>query len=126
MQANPTHGPRTLTAVPQGTDIYRHRYSEADIAWLERQDLTDLEVIVALQEAYSQTDPEERHSVGFRRDTTPWRWGTVAELTQRLRDIEAALRLDPTDYYTRMKRLEAMIGLARHAKRGAVPSRARP
>ena len=103
--------------MPQGSEAYNHRYSEADITWLESQDLTNPTVVTALRTAYRQNDPEERDFVGFRRGAHGYGWGTVRELTRRVEEAEAALRARPCDFDARMKRLMAMIGLARHAKR---------
>ena len=45
------------------------RYTEADIARLEREDLTDLTVMSKLDTAYRQNDPnEEEFFPGLRRD----------------------------------------------------------
>ena len=117
-----TGGTRTLRAVPEGAEAYNHRYTEADITWLESQDLTKAAVIAALRRAYKQNDPKERSFVGFRQPPHPYAWGTETELEQRIAEAEDVLKTKPRDYDARMKRLMAMLGLARKARRATEPA----
>ena len=87
------------------------RYCEADIARLEREDLTDLTVIAKLREAYRQNDPnEEELFPGFRRDPSRSMIGTEKSFERRIAGAEAELHSNPTDYMARTKRLYAMAG----------------
>ena len=87
------------------------RYTEADIARLEREDLTDLTVIAKLREAYRQNDPnEEGFFPGFRRSATDFTIGTEEDFERWIAEAEAQLQSNPTDYMTRTKRLYAMAG----------------
>ena len=57
------------------------RYTEADIARLEREDLTDLTVMSKLDTAYRQNDPnEEEFFPGLRRDPIHFMNGTDEDL----------------------------------------------
>ena len=87
------------------------RYTEADIARLEREDLTDLTVIAKLREAYRQNDPnEEACFPGFRRSATDFMIGTEENFKRWIAEAEAKLQSNPTDYMARTKRLYAMAG----------------
>ena len=91
-------------------------YTEADIEWLEGQDLTEPGVLTALQSAYEQNDPNERGFVGFR--ASPWGYsvGSEAELRQVIDEANKVLMDNPKQYDARMRRLMARAGLALQAK----------
>ena len=87
------------------------RYTEAVIARLEREDLTDLTVMSQLDTAYRQNDPnEEEFFPGFRRDPSRFMNGTDEDLERWIAEAEAELKSNPTDYMARAKRLYAMAG----------------
>ena len=87
------------------------RYTEADIARLEGEDLTDLTVIAKLDQAYRQNDPnEEEFFPGFRRSATDFMIGTEENFERWIAEAEAELQSNPTDYMVRIKRLHAMAG----------------
>ena len=87
------------------------RYTEADIARLEREDLTDPTAIAKLREAYRQNDPnEEGFFPGFRRSATDFMIGTEEDFERWIAEAEAELQSTPTDYMARTKRLYAMAG----------------
>ena len=87
------------------------RYTEAEIARLEREDLTDLAVIAKLREAYRQNDPnEEGFFPGFRRDPDHSLIGTEESFERCIAEAETVLQPNPTDYMARTKRLYAMAG----------------
>ena len=116
METQTRDGERTLRGVPPGAGLLGRDYTEADIAWLEEQDLTEPTVVTALQSAYEQNDPAERGFVGFRISPLGHSVGSEAELRQRLAEAEELLTQNPKHYDTRVKRLMAMVGLALHAK----------
>ena len=102
------------------------RYTEADIARLEREDLTDLTVMSKLDTAYRQNDPnEEEFFPGFRRDPIHFMNGTDEDLERWIAEAETELKSNPTDYMTRARRLYAMagreIGRRREEVRGRYP-----
>ena len=101
----------------RGADAVTHRFSEADIAQLEAEDLTDPWIIVMLNLAYRQNDPKEATIHAIRRE--PDSSGSKAELERAVADAEAELERQPNDYYARYKRLCARGGLARLAGKGA-------
>lgn len=101
-----------LTALPRGSDLMTPEYSEADIAWLEEQDLTDPAVRTALEIACERNGPEERRLVGFKRSLLGYGWGTEADLRERMAEAHAVLKDNPKHCDTRTKRLMAVIGLA--------------
>ena len=106
----------TLKGAPIGGALLGRDYNEADIAWLESQDLAESTVVTALLSAYEQNDPTERGFVGFRASPMGHKVGAEDELRERIAKAEEALRTNPKDYDTRVKRLMAMSGLALHAK----------
>ena len=108
-------GKSTLKGIPLGGRLLGRDYTEADIAWLEEQDLTEPTVVTALQSAYEQNDPAERGFVGFRASALGHSVGSEAELRQRLAEADERLKEDPKHYDTRVKRLMARMGLALHA-----------
>ena len=55
-QSRTSRGDRTLTEVPSGLAVAQHRYTEGDVAWLEKQDLSQSNVWHALNIAYHQND----------------------------------------------------------------------
>ena len=114
----------TLKGIAIGGNLLGRDYNEADIAWLERQDLADSTVVTALLSAYEQNDPAERGFVGFRASPIGHSVGTENELRARIAATDEALRTNPKDYDTRVKRLMAMSGLALHAKVKAEPAAA--
>ena len=71
-------------AAGQRPDLMTPEYSEADIAWLEEQDLTDPAVRTALEIACERNRPEERRLVGFKRSLLGYGWGTEADLRERM------------------------------------------
>ena len=68
----------------QRPNAFNHRFTEADIAQLEQDDLTDPWIVVALQTAYWQNDPQEGEIVGIRRE--PRSCGNELELTKAVAD----------------------------------------
>ena len=85
--------------------------TEADIAQLEREDLTDMTAMAKLREAYRQNDPnEEEFFPGFRRDPDHTLIGTEESFKRRKAEAETVLQSNPTDYMARTKRLYAMAG----------------
>ena len=99
----------------QGPEAFHRRFSEADIAQIEKEDLTDPRIVIALQTAYRQNDPEEGEIVGIRRE--PSSWGTESELTEAVAEAEATLKERPNDFWARYTRLRALTGLAYRRKR---------
>ena len=111
METIRTRGRPTLTRAHEATPGPIERYTEADIARLEREDLTDLGVIGKLDEAYRQNDPnEEGLFPGFRRDPDRSLIGTESSFERRIAEAETVLQSNPTDYMARTKRLYAMAG----------------
>ena len=106
---------RTITAVPEGPARFAHRYTEADIAWLETLDLTDQGVGSALHRAYMQNDPDFTTLV-LRPSSFLYSIGTEDELRERIADTEKQLKASPKSYDLRLERFEAMRGLAQLAK----------
>ena len=106
-----TRGKRTMSRTGEAPKAQPERYTEADIAQLEREDLTDLTVIAKLREAYRQNDPnEKRFFPGFRRNPTHSMIGTEESFERRIAEAEAELQSNPTDYMARTQRLYAMAG----------------
>lgn len=96
---------------PPGGERPGRNSTEADIARLEREDLTDPTVIARLREAYRRNDPnEEEFFPGFRRSATDFMIGTEEDFERWIAEAEAVLQSNPTDYMTRAKRLYAMAG----------------
>ena len=108
-----------LRSIPQGSELVNHEYTEADIRWLEGQDLTIPDVVTALRIGYRQNDPEERREVAFKRSGFGYSYGTEAQLRQRIDEADGALRKTPKHCDTRVRRLMAMVGLAYRERRGA-------
>ena len=108
-------GESTLRGAPIDGGLLGRDYNEADIAWLESQDLAHSNVVVALLSAYEQNDPGERDVV-FRASPMVHKVGSEDELRARIAVADEALRTNPKDYETRVKRLMAMSGLALYAK----------
>ena len=102
------------STVPSGTDLVTRRYSEEDIAFLERQDLTDWKVSVALLTAYEQNDPH--YTPGLEPNTTEYAMGTRKALKARVARAEAQLAKTPQRYDARVRRMKALCGLARIKK----------
>ena len=94
----------------EGPKAFRRRFSEADIAQLEKEDLTDPWIVIALQNAYRQNDPEETEIVGIRRE--PSSCGTKTQLSEAVAEAEAILKDRPNDFWARYTRLRALTGLA--------------
>lgn len=87
------------------------RYTEADIARLKDEDLSDLTVMGKLREAYRQNDPNEEQSFpGLRHDPDHSLIGTVESFERRTAEAEEELQSNPTDYMARAKCLYAMAG----------------
>ena len=107
----------------QGPEAFHRRFSEADIAQIEKEDLTDPWIVSMLASAYRQNDPEEREIVGIRRE--PSIWGTKSELTEAVAEAEATLKERPNDFWARYTRLRALTGLAYRRKSEASTGRAR-
>ena len=109
---------------PPGGELPGRHYTEADIARLEREDLTDLTVMATLREAYRQNDPnEEEFFPGFRRSATDFMIGTEEDFERWIAEAEAVLQSNPTDYMTRAKRLYAMAGREMMRRRGELRAR---
>ena len=111
METVRTRGKGTMSRAGEAPNAQPERYTEADIAQLEREDLTDLTVIAKLREAYLQNGPNEKGFFpGFRRDPTHSMIGTEGSFERRIAEAEAELQSNPTDYMARTKRLYAMAG----------------
>ena len=114
MDTSQEHRTGAMTNVPSGTDLVTRRYSEEDIAFLERQDLTDWKVSVALLTAYEQNDPH--YTPGLEPNTTEYTIGTREALEARIARAEAQLAKTPQRYDARVRRMKALSGLARIEK----------
>ena len=77
----------------RGADAVTHRFTEADIAQLEAEDLTDPWISAMLNLAYRQNDPEQATIHAIRRE--PSRSGAEPELRRGLADAEAELEKRP-------------------------------
>ena len=134
MEEIQTRGRAALSPTSERVGNNVGRYTEADIAQLEREDLTDLTVMSKLDTAYRQNDPnEEEFFPGFRRDPTRFMNGNEEDLERWIAEAEAELKSNPTDYMARAKRLYAMAGREigqprgiREATRGRSPVSNRP
>ena len=116
MEAAQERKPNAVKGKPARNNLLARDYTEADIAWLEAQDLTDSTVVTALQSAYEQNDPAQRGTIVLRRTPYGHSVGSEAELKQRIAEAEAVLKETPKHYETRVRRLMAMVGLTLHAK----------
>ena len=101
----------------QGPKALRHRFSEADIAQLEAEDLTDPWIGTMLETAYRQNDPEEREIAGIRRE--PPCLASKSILSESLAKAEATPKERPNDYWARYTRLCALTGLAYQRQQNA-------
>ena len=110
---------------PASNDLLGRDCTEADIAWLEEQDLADSTVVTALQSAYEQNDPAQRGTIVLRRTPYGHSVGSEAELKRRIAEADTTLKETPRHYETRVRRLMAMVGLALHAKVKAESATAR-
>ena len=99
----------------QGPKALRHRFTEADIAQLEAEDLTDPWIGTMLEMAYRQNDPEEGEIEGFRSE--PPCLASKAILRESLAGAEATLKERPNDFWARYTRLRALRGFAFLRKR---------
>ena len=110
----------------RGTRAGRERYwqalagelTEADVAELERGDLSDPQLVGALDAAYEHLDPAGRDNVMCRR--RPSTLVSDAELEARVAQCEATLKEKPADYEARSTRLEALSMLATRRRRDAI------
>ena len=96
----------------------RGECTNADIAELEAGDLTDVSVVGTLRAAYEAQDPTDRSRILW--CGKPSTAASDAELDARIREAEGKLGKNPTDYETRVIRLEALCELARRGKQEAV------